>query len=303
MSKGSGGSQTQKSEPWEGQAPYLTDIYSQAQNQFRQGPLQFFPDQTFAPVSDTTIAAEQLARQTALPQQQASADALSMGLQSQLAGPAGLANNPYLAGATEAALRPLYSGAQGLLQQARRDATGAGQLGGTRQAILEKGVIGDYLQKAGDVSAGMYNTAYQNALEAQTRALGLAPAAMQSIAQPAATLAGLGASEEVRVQQAIDDARARFEFAQQAPGEALSQYANIAAGSILPGTVTASGGGGGGIGTGSILGGALGGAAGGGALTQLGIGGMTSAGVGTGVAALGGPMGMAAGMLLGSLFD
>lgn len=303
MSKGSGGSQTQKSEPWEGQAPYLTDIYSQAQNQFRQGPLQFFPDQTFAPVSDTTIAAEQLARQTALPQQQASADALSMGLQSQLAGPAGLANNPYLAGATEAALRPLYSGAQGLLQQARRDATGAGQLGGTRQAILEKGVIGDYLQKAGDVSAGMYNTAYQNALEAQTRALGLAPAAMQSIAQPAATLAGLGASEEARVQQSIDDARARFEFAQQAPGEALSQYANIAAGSILPGTVTASGGGGGGIGTGSILGGALGGAAGGGALTQLGIGGMTSAGVGTGVAALGGPMGMAAGMLLGSLFD
>ena len=294
MSKGSGGSQTQKSEPWEGQAPYLTDIYSQAQNQFRQGPLQFFPDQTFAPVSDTTIAAEQLARQTALPQQQASADALSKGLQSQLAGPAGLANNPYLAGATEAALRPLYSGAQGLVQQARRDATGAGQLGGTRQAILEKGVIGDYLQKAGDVSAGMYNTAYQNALEAQTRALGLAPAAMQSIAQPAATLAGLGASEEARVQQAIDDARARFEFAQQAPGEALSQYANIAAGSILPGTVTASGGGGG-IGTGSTLGGLAGGAAGAGMLTgQV---------AGQGLAALGGPMGMAAGMLLGSLFD
>jgi len=291
MGKGSGGAQTQKSEPWEGQAPYLSNLYSAAQSQFDQGPLQFFPDQTYANVSDSTIAAEALARGTAVPQQQLNANALSMGLQSQLSGPAGLANNPYLAGATQAALRPLYSGAQGLLQQARRGATQAGQLGGSRQAILEQGVIGDYLQRAGDVSSGMYNTAYQNSIEAQSRALGLAPQAMQSILQPSATLGALGSAEEARAQQSIDDARARFEFAQQAPGEALNQYGNIVGGSILPGTTTASGGP-----EGPGMGSAVGGIA----------GGMYGAATGSALASLGaaaGPVGMIGGMLLGSLFD
>jgi hypothetical protein len=47
-------------------------------------------------------------------------------------------------------------------------------------------------------------------------------------------------AEQARQQQAIDEARARFEFGQQAPTQALRDYSAIAAGSILPPTTTAT---------------------------------------------------------------
>ena len=307
MSKGGGGgtNTVQKADPWAGQQPYLTSTFQEAQRLYNQGPMQFYPGQTYADPTTEQLVAEQMATQAALGGQSAVAQSTVPAIQQQLAGPAGLASNPFIAGAAQAAIRPLYSGAQGLLQQARRDATGTGNLGGTRQAILEQGVIGDYLQRAGDVTAQMYGDAYGQTLEAQSRALGLAPSVMPSLVQPAQTLAGVGATQQARQQQAINEQRARFEFGQQAPSEALTRYANIVAGSILPGTTTGySQGGGGGLGTGSILGGAVGAGLGMGA---FGTGAILGAGAGTvgatGLAALGGPMGMAAGAILGSLFD
>jgi len=298
MSKGGGGGTNtiQKADPYIGQQPYLLDLYSQAQNQFNT-PLQFFPGQTYANPTDTQLAAENLQMGTALGGQTAVNQSLMPALQSQLAGPANVANNPFLASATQAALRPLYSGAQGLLQQARRDATSTGNLGGTRQAILEQGVIGDYLRQAGDVSAGMYNDAYSQAIDAQSRAVGLAPQTLASLQIPAQQLSQVGAAQQARQQQAINDQRARFEFAQMEPSNRLTRYSNVAGTNILPGTTSSmADGGGGGIGTmGTIgaLGGGLYGATLGANATFMG-------------AAAGGPAALAAaatGALLGSLFD
>ena len=56
---GSSGTQVQRNEPSSVQAPYLTDLYRQAQKQFQAGPQQFFPGQTYAAPSDTTLAAEE----------------------------------------------------------------------------------------------------------------------------------------------------------------------------------------------------------------------------------------------------
>lgn len=242
MSKGGGGTtQTvQKADPWAGQQPYLTDIYGEAQKLYRQGPMQFFPGQTYASPADRTIQAEEMIAQQALGSQQVMANQAALANQFGLMQPQMLASNPYLAGATEAALRPIYGQAQGLLQQARRGATQAGQLGGTRQAILEQGVIADYLQKAGDISSQMYSKAYSDAVDAQQRAISLAPSVMQMGLAPAQTLGQVGLAEQARQQQAIDEARARFEFGQQAPQQALRDYSAIAAGSILPPTTTAT---------------------------------------------------------------
>jgi hypothetical protein len=57
---------------------------------------------------------------------------------------------------------------------------------------------------------------------------------------PAQTLGQVGMAEQARQQQAIDEARARFEFGQQAPLQALRDYSGITLGSILPGTTTSS---------------------------------------------------------------
>ena len=291
MSKGGGSTNTiQKADPYIGQQPYLLDIYAQAQNQFNQ-PLQFFPGQTYANPTDLQIAAENLQANTALGGQTAVSQAVIPALQSQLAGPANVMNNPFLASATQAAIRPIYSQAQGLLQQARRDATRQGGLGGTRQAILEQGVIGDFMQRAGDISASMYSDAYNNALTAQSRALGVAPQTLASLQVPAQQLAQVGAVQQARQKQAIDDARARFEFAQMEPSNRLTRYANIAGTNILPGTTTSMADTGGGLGTIGALGALGGGIAG----YNLGFGALT-----------GGPAGLAAaatGAILGSLFD
>ena len=242
MSKGGGGgtNTVQRADPWVGQQPYLTDIYGESQRLYREGPMEFFPGQTYAAPSDRTLQAEQMIADQALGNQQVMADQVALANQFGLMQPQMLSQNPYLAGATEAALRPIYGQAQGLLQQARRGATAAGQLGGTRQAILEQGVIADYLQKAGDISSQMYSDAYSDAVDAQQRAISLAPTVMQMGLAPAQTLGQVGLSEQARQQQAIDDQRARFEFAQQAPQQALRDYSAVTLGSILPGSTTTS---------------------------------------------------------------
>ena len=241
MSKGSSNT-VQKADPWSGQQAYLTDLYSRAQGQIQAGPQQFYPNKLYADPTETQLTAEEMARQAALGGQTDLAGDVTAASRFGLMAPQNLSNNPYIADATLAALRPLYTQTQGLLQQARRDATGAGQLGGDRQGILESNVIGNYLQRAGDITSQMYSGAYQDAMKTQQQAIMSSPQAFQAGLAPAQTLGAVGATEQARVQQAIDAARAKFEFEQQAPGRALSDYGNIVAGSMLPGQTSISGG-------------------------------------------------------------
>ena len=295
MSGGGGGTNTvQKADPYIGQQPYLKDLYAESQRLYRQGPMEFFPAQTFANPTETQLQAENLARLTALGGQSTLAGAAVPAMQFQLAGPANLQNNPYLAGATEAALRPLFSQTQNLLQQARRDANQAGQLGGDRQAILEQGVISDYLTKAGDITSNIYSQAYDNALRTQTGALSQLPTVLGSIITPSQTLGRVGAIEQARQQQAIDDARARFEFAQRAPQAALTDYARISGQNILPGVTSTSQTAQGGVinPIGAALGGAAGYAAGTGTFGSL-----------AGLGSIGGPAGLIGGAIIGGLLS
>ena len=276
MSKGGGGggstTQTQKSEPWIGQQPYLTDLYKQAQTQFQAGPQQFYPGRTYAEASPTVYQAENLQRQAALAQAGLGLGSIVPGFQQALMSPAQRFQDPMLQEALTASLRPIEETGSRLLQQARRQATGKGQLGGTRQAILESEVIKDITQKQADVAQRMYGDVYGDVLKSQAVTLGLSGDIMRTFGLPAATLGQVGAAETARAQQPITEAMQRFAFGQAAPGQALQQYGNIVAGTILPGTVTATGGGGGGP---SALQTGLGGAA-----TGYAMGGLPGAAVG-----------------------
>tara|TARA_Y100000389_G_scaffold196863_1_gene230449 strand:- start:232 stop:1083 length:852 start_codon:yes stop_codon:yes gene_type:complete len=276
MSKGGGGggstTQTQKSEPWIGQQPYLTDLYRQAQTQFQQGPQQFYPGRTYAEASPTVYQAENLQRQAALAQAGLGLGSIVPGFQQALMSPAQRFQDPMLQEALTANLRPIEETGSRLLQQARRQATGKGQLGGTRQAILESEVIKDITQKQADVARQMYGDVYGDVLKSQAVTLGLSGDIMRTFGLPAATLGQVGAAETARAQQPITEAMQRFAFGQAAPSQALQQYGNIVAGTILPGTVTSTGGGGGGP---STLQSGIGGAA-----TGYAMGGLPGAAVG-----------------------
>jgi hypothetical protein len=238
---GGGGTQIQRSEPSTVQAPYLSDLYSQAQRQFRAGPQQFFPGRTFAAPSATTLASEDALRQAAAAQGVFGLGSLVPAFQQQLMSPAQRFQDPMLQQSLQAQLRPIEETGARLLQQARRGANEAGQLGGDRQAILEAEVIRDVAQKQADVASRLYGDVYGDVLRTQAATLGLAPSIMSTFTQPAQTLATVGRAEDVRAQQPITEAMQRFAFEQQAPGQALGQYGNIVAGTILPGTVTTTG--------------------------------------------------------------
>ena len=238
---GGGGTQVQRSEPSTIQAPYLTDLYSQAQRQFQAGPQQFFPGRTFADPSATTLAAEDATRQAAAAQNLFGLGSIIPGFQQALMSPAQRFQDPMLQQSLQAQLRPIEETGARLLQQARRGANEAGQLGGDRQAILEAEVIRDVAQKQADVASRLYGDVYGDVLKTQAATLGLAPSIMQTFTQPAQTLAAVGRAEDIRAQQPITEAMQRFAFERAAPITSLQQYGNIVAGNILPGTITTSG--------------------------------------------------------------
>jgi len=238
---GGGGTQVQRQEPSAIQAPYLTDLYSQAQTQFQAGPQQFFPGRTFAAPSATTLAAEDALEQAAQAQGVFGLGSIIPGFQQALMSPAQRFQDPMLQQSLQAQLRPIEETGARLLQQARRGANEAGQLGGDRQAILEAEVIRDVAQKQADVASRLYGDVYGDVLRTQAATLGLAPSIMQTFTQPAQTLARVGQAQDIRAQQPITEAMQRFAFEQAAPSQALQQYGNIVAGTILPGTITTTG--------------------------------------------------------------
>ena len=265
MSKGSGGgTQVQRVEPSELQAPYLSDIYRQAQALPVQ---QFFPGTTFARAGEDTQAAEELLKTAALGQQTSVANALFPAFSGSLMSPSQIFSDPLFQESLTAGLRPIEESTSRLLTQARRDAGEAGQLGGTRRAILESEVLKDMLTKQSDVASKMYGNIYGDLAKTRATTLGLSPYILDAYTAPGKTLMSVGAARDAIVQKGIDEAMRRFAFEQAAPGQALSQYANIAGGTILPGTQTVTGpgtsgpgalaGAAGGAGLGSILGGAI----------------------------------------------
>ena len=279
---GGGGPQVTRYEPSTIQAPFLSDLYEQAQTQFQKGPQKFFPGRTFAAPSATTLAAEDATRQAAAAQGVFGLGSLVPAFQQQLMSPAQRFQDPMLQQSLQAQLRPIEETGARLLQQARRGANQAGQLGGDRQAILEAEVIRDVTQKQADVASRLYGDVYGDILRTQAVTLGQAPNIMSTFTQPARTLAAVGQQEDIRAQQPITEAMQRFAFEQAAPSQALQQYGNIVAGTILPGTSTTTGPGTRGPGT-------LAGAAGGAGLA----------------AALnyGSPLGLATGALLGGILS
>jgi hypothetical protein len=239
MGKGTSTNTIQKTDPWEGQQPYLKEAYAQAQN-YMDTPQEFYPGILSAGLTDDQINAEANIRAIAQGRQQNISSQLDPAIGFQLGGTQSIANDPYLAGAVQGVTRPLYQQAQDLLQQTRRGATKAGQLGGSRQGIAESPVIRDYMNKAGDIGNQMYSTAYSDAAKRQLLALQQAPGTMRDITMPDTTLSSIGGLQQARIQQGIDEERQRFEFGQQEPLARLQNFSQVVNNSVIPGGTSSS---------------------------------------------------------------
>jgi len=216
--------QTSQEAPWIGQQPYLTRGFGEAERLLNQGPMQYYPGQTYAPFTPAQTTGQNMALQFAnqLPGQIAPVTGAQRFLMGDVLRPE---SNPYLQQYASAAIRPIqetYSDV--VMPSITREAVGTGGFGGDRQGIAEGLASRELLRKTGDVTAGIYSQAYGQGLDAMTRGLALAPQTLSLGAVPADIYRSIGGEQQAQQQRAYDEALSRWNFNQQAPWDALSQY-------------------------------------------------------------------------------
>jgi hypothetical protein len=214
----SGGTQTtvQKSDPWAGQQPYLSEIYGKA-DVLENTPMKFFPGQTFANFSPETQQALQMQTQRA--QQGSPLTSAAQGeLTKTLSGDYLSQGNPHF-GAMMGRI-----GNQVNAQMGSRFA-GAGRLGSGAHANATASALAD----AGSQLAYQdYGAERDNMMKGML----FAPQLAQQDYFDAAKLAEVGGVKEDLAQQKINEQMARHQFTQQEPWQRLNMFNNVVQGNV-----------------------------------------------------------------------
>jgi hypothetical protein len=317
MSKG-GGSQTQKTEPWSGQQPYLKDAYQQAQNLYRSGGPEFFPNATYVPFSAQSQMGMDLMTNRALQgsQMQQPANNYALGLVNngnqftQQAGQtfANTANgsflnaNPYLDSMFgNAANQVTQRFNEGVAPGLNATFGASGRTGGGAHGLAYGRAAGELGDTLGSMATDIYGGNYQAERDRMmAAAAGLGSVGSADVAQRMQganlgmglgqqeyadinNLMGVGQMVEGKAGEVLGDQMNRFSHYQNRPEQQMNNYTSWLSG--IPsngGTTTMQGGG-------SGMGGAIGGAS---ALGGLGAALGATGPVGWGLAGLGGLLGM-----------
>lgn len=238
MSGGGGGgssdsTSTTSSEPWVGQQPYLTDLFSNAGNLYHDVANWpgFYPGTTAAPFTPAELSALQKQADVAVgPASYMTAQGANA--QNFLLGPALMPqSNPAIQQAALGALTPLeWQLTQKDLPAIRSGAVEAGQYGGSRQGIAEANAIRDTLRTGADTVANIFNNAYNTGLTAMVGAQRLTPDVVSSMFMPAQMLGNVGSAQRLMDQSFYDQYVNRWNYNQNLPWEMLFNYRNAISG-------------------------------------------------------------------------
>lgn len=199
-----------------------------------------YPGSTVAPINPNQTLGQNLALGAAMgPVQQASNSAMG-GLNFLTSGDVlDVNSNPYLAGAINAAVRPITENYNDVvLGNIRDNASLAGQYGYNRQGLQEAAASRDYLRQTGDTSQKLSFDAYNAGLDAMAKGLAFAPSVIQTGFAPASAVAGVGQQQQQLQQQQIDAQVAEFYKKQFLPLSIAEEIAGMASG--IPGGSVAS---------------------------------------------------------------
>jgi len=191
----------------------LLNLVVPAAEDISANPPELFPGSTIAPLDPLQIQAQQdvlaLAGQGgALPGIVGAAGDASNFLLGPVLFPE---SNPALQAATQAAIRPLEQQFSNVtLQGIRHDAITAGGFGGSRQGIAEGLAAQGLSQASGDVTAGIQANAFQQSLDAMTRALFAAPATAGLQFLPSTAIGAVGAQNQQIAQAQLSEEAQRF---------------------------------------------------------------------------------------------
>lgn len=223
----------QKADPWEGQQPYLKDVFAEAQRQYQSGTPTYYQGQKTASVDPATLAAQQsLTANSGV--QQGQADLTAATNRFNMTDARDVNTNPYLQSAIQAAIRPMvqnFNDAGGTMANIRSEGVVNQQGGGTRQGIAEGIAASRLNQQIGDVASTMASAGYQSGLDASGKAVALAPQVQAMQTAPAAALDAVGQQRQTYEQQQINDAIDQWNWEQNLPSAKLANYQNLVQGS------------------------------------------------------------------------
>lgn len=199
--------QTTTSEPPEFVRPYLKSALEAARGVFNQGPQQYFPGNTVVPFSQQTNQALNLQQSRALrgsPVVDQAQDFVTGTLRGDF-----LNENPYIDATFDRA-----AGAVGrqLDQSLARSGRGVTGNVGARSSQLN--------ELANQIYGGNYQAERSRQMQALSSAIPLAREDYFDIAN----LRDVGGAVEAQTGNIIQDRLSRFNFAQQAPGQAVNQF-------------------------------------------------------------------------------
>ena len=238
MSSGGGNQTTTSStQPYAPAEPYLQDILGEAQNIYRSDVgRSFFPGSTVVPFADQTQEALNLQQAQSLEQMAPSA------MYGQAANTFGqFAENPM---SSYGGLTPQADYLTGIRQGITSDVMGEvqSQFGGMgrtgtspqAQQAAARGITQAYAPIAAELGSqerGREMSGMESAYGRQLQAAGQLPGMQQQMdmrrQQGIASLGGVGSAYENLAQRQLQDQIQRFQFGQQAPINALNQYAGL----------------------------------------------------------------------------
>ena len=262
--------------------PFFVDLFEQAQVASGKVSGEPFEGELVAPFQPQQEAA--LAGQEALAGQFGGLGQNVLNLGQQTAQGAFLSpdSNPFLQGAIDAGVRPIFENLrQQVLPGIRSEAIARGAFGGSREGITEALAGSGALTAAGDVASRLSFQNLTNERQLQQNAPALIGAGAQLQQVPNQILGQVGDVRRSLEQEQLNAEIARFKEAAEAPFRPLFPLASIIQGTNVGQTTKFEGGGGG-------LGGAI----------QGGLGGAAS---GAAVGSFFGPPGTAIGAGLGGL--
>lgn len=201
---------TSKTEPWDAQQPYLKKAFSEAENIYNQGPNTMYPGSFTAPTDPATTTALNLTEARARngsPLVGAANTEMGKVIRGDYLNPT---SNPAWNGMVENIKASVLPGIDSRFIGAGRSGSG-----------LHGRAVGEGLGTA------ITNAAYQNYNDERTRmtnAAANAPNFAMTDYYDPQILGTVGATREGIAQKGVDENIARYDFAQNAPADALARY-------------------------------------------------------------------------------
>ena len=228
MASAGSGKSTSDSKPWEGQQPYLRDIYRMAQRDVAGDDLQYYPGSTVAGRDPWTRQGEQMAYDRAMSGNTVagySAQNAADTLQGKYLDPD---SNPWLAktfGRAAGDVTRNFNRAVLPGMESRFASSGRLGSGAHRGAVGETGRM--LAGELGRLGESIYGGNYQQERGRQMATQQMAPQLAGMDYYGAQALQGLGGQRQQHQQSLLDDLVAKFEFGRDEPYNRIARYSNL----------------------------------------------------------------------------